>query len=140
MQEAVARAGRVEGVTTGGRWILKPDNPDYPHLPASEDLVMRINAIAGVRVAEHALVWARSAEDPGSPGAFVYAARRFDRVGRSDKLAVEDFAQLLGLSRSAKYDAFMKRAASAVDRFCTFPAIEKVELFRRVLVAFLWGV
>ncbi len=134
-----ASAGEFEVVTAGGRWILKPDNPAYPHLPASEDLVMRLNAAAGVRVADHALVWSRSEEDAARPGALVYATRRFDRVGRSGKLAVEDFAQLLGLPRSAKYDASMERAAGVVDRFSTFPAVEKVELFRRVLVAFLCG-
>jgi serine/threonine protein kinase HipA of HipAB toxin-antitoxin module len=34
-----------------------------------------------------------------------YVVRRFDRVGRSEKLAVEDLAQLLGLERETKYDA-----------------------------------
>ena len=134
-----ASAGRFEVVTTGGRWILKPDNPAYPHLPSNEDLVMRLNATAGVRAAEHALVWARPEPGSKSPGALVYATRRFDRAGRSGKLAVEDFAQLLGLARSAKYDASMERVASAVDQYCTFPAVEKVELFRRVIVAFLCG-
>ena len=33
----------------------------------------------------------------------------------------------------------MERAAAAVEAFCTFPAVEKVELFRRTLVAFLTG-
>ena len=138
---AVLRAskGAFEVVTVGGRWILKPDNPAYPHLPANEDLVMRMNAAAGVRAAEHALIWARSEESADAPGALVYATRRFDRIGRSGKLAVEDLAQLMGLARSAKYDASMERAARAVEQFCTFPALEKVELFRRLLVAFLVG-
>ena len=138
---AVLRAskGAFEVVTVGGRWILKPDNPAYPHLPANEDLVMRLNAAAGVRAAEHALVWSRSEKSAQAPGALVYATRRFDRLSRSGKLAVEDLAQLMGLGRSAKYDASMERVAGAIEQFCTFPAVEKVELFRRLLVAFLVG-
>ncbi len=135
--------GRFEIVTTGGRWILKPDNPAYPEVPANEDLAMRLAAAAGVQTADHALVYARG-EQPGEVGALVYAVRRFDRVGRvrgglAQKLAVEDFGQLLGYDRETKYDASMERAASAVDAFCTFPAVERVELFRRTLVAFLTG-
>ena len=53
--------GRFEVVTTGGRWILKPDNPSYPEVPANEDLAMRLAAAAGVRTADHALVYARAA-------------------------------------------------------------------------------
>jgi serine/threonine-protein kinase HipA len=137
--------GRFEVVTTGGRWILKPDNPAYPEVPANEDLAMRLAAAAGVRTADHALVYARGegggpagVPDDG-PGALVYAVRRFDRVGRGEKLAVEDFGQLLGLDRETKYDASMEKAAAAVDAFCTFPAVDRVELFRRTLVAFLTG-
>ena len=48
-------------VTAGGRWILKPDNPAYPEAPANEDLAMRLAAAAGVRTADHALVYARAA-------------------------------------------------------------------------------
>jgi serine/threonine-protein kinase HipA len=131
--------GRFEVVSTGGRWILKPDNPAYPEIPANEDLAMRLAAAAGVRTAEHALIYARHDEDPDAPGALVYAVRRFDRVGRGDKLALEDLGQLLGMDRETKYDASMERAAAAVEAFCTFPAVEKVELFRRTLVAFLIG-
>lgn len=135
--------GRFEIVTTGGRWILKPDNPAYPEVPANEDLAMRLAAAAGVQTADHALIYARG-EGPGTaatdePGALVYAVRRFDRVGRAEKLAVEDFGQLLGYNRETKYDASMERAATVVEAFCTFPAVERVELFRRTLVAFLTG-
>jgi serine/threonine-protein kinase HipA len=131
---AVLRAsqGRFEIVTVGGRWILKPDNPAYPEIPANEDLTMRLASAAGIQTPTHALVYARDGE-------LVYAVQRFDRVGQQSKLAVEDFAQLLGLNRETKYDSSMERAAGVVERFCTFPAVEKVELFRRVLVAFLTG-
>ncbi len=67
-----------------------------------------------------------------------YFIRRFDRVGKK-KIAVEDFAQLLGLSRDTKYDASMEKVAQVIDRYCTFPAVEKIKLFRLTLVNFLIG-
>jgi serine/threonine-protein kinase HipA len=40
---------------------------------------------------------------------------------------VEDFGQLAGLSRNTKYDYSMEKIVGIVDRFCTFPALEKAE-------------
>jgi serine/threonine-protein kinase HipA len=47
--------------------------------------------------------------------------------------------QLLGLSRDTKYDASMEKVASVIDRYCTFPAVEKIKLFKLILVNFLIG-
>ncbi len=65
--------------------------------------------------------------------------RRFDRVGHTGKLAVEDFAQIAGLSRETKYDSSMERLVGLLDAHCTFPAIEKVKLLKRSLFNFLVG-
>lgn len=124
--------GRFELVTSGGRYLLKPENPLYPEVPANEDLTMRLAASAGVRVPPHGLLHTR---DSG----LCYFIQRFDRFGRNSKLAVEDFAQLLSLDRETKYDASMEQVASVVDRFCTFPVLEKVALLRLTLVVFLTG-
>jgi serine/threonine-protein kinase HipA len=67
-----------------------------------------------------------------------YFIKRFDRVGKK-KIAVEDFAQLMGLSRETKYDASMEKVAQVIDRYCTFPAVEKIKLFKLTLVNFLIG-
>lgn len=63
---------------------------------------------------------------------------RFDRVGKK-KIAVEDFAQLLGLSRDTKYNASMEKVARVIEEYCTFPVVEKIRLFRLILVNFLIG-
>ena len=118
-------------VDTGGRYILKPQNPQYRHLPENEDLSMRLAEAAGVPVPLHGLVYSKD-------GSLTYFIRRFDRVGRK-KIAVEDFSQLLGLSRDTKYDASMEKVAQVIDRYCTFPAVEKIKLFRLTLVNFLIG-
>ena len=126
-----ARTNGFVFVDTGGRYILKPQNPQYRHLPENEDLSMRLAAMAGVPVPLHGLVYSID-------GSMTYFIQRFDRVGRK-KIAVEDFAQLMGLSRDTKYDASMEKVAKTIDRYCTFPAVEKIKLFRLTLVNFLIG-
>ena len=123
---------RFEIVDTRGHFILKPQNPQYPQLPENEDLSMRLAEMAGLEVPLHGLVFSKD-------GSMTYFIKRFDRVGWSRKLAVEDFSQLLGLSRETKYDASMEKVASVIESFCTFPAIEKIKLFRMTLVSFLIG-
>lgn len=48
-----------ELVDTGGRYILKPQNPQYRQLPENEDLSMRLAATAGIQVPFHGLVYSK---------------------------------------------------------------------------------
>ena len=52
---------------------------------------------------------------------------------------MEDFAQLSGATRETKYDSSLERVAQLVEQFCTFPAIEKPKLAKRLLFCFLTG-
>jgi len=52
---------------------------------------------------------------------------------------VEDFAQLSDHSRDTKYESSMEQVAAVINRFCTFPVIEKVSLFKRTLFSYLIG-
>ncbi|BBO91704.1 HipA domain-containing protein [Desulfosarcina ovata] len=126
-----ARQNGFELVDTGGRYILKPQNPQYRHLPENEDLSMRLAEAAGIPVPLHGLIYSKD-------GSLTYFIKRFDREGKK-KIAVEDFAQLMGLNRDTKYDASMEKVAQVIDRYCTFPAVEKIKLFRLTLVNFLVG-
>lgn len=150
-QEAAARAGkmsiqgvqpkisailkvkeaRFEIVDRGGTYILKPQC-DYPELPENEALTMTLAKIASIEVPEHGLV-------PSKDGNWTYFVKRFDRAGRKGKLAVEDFAQLSGASRETKYESSMEKVAAIIDRYCTFPLLEKIKLFERTLFSFLVG-
>jgi serine/threonine-protein kinase HipA len=123
---------RFEVVDIGGHYILKPQNPQFSQLPENEDLSMRLAVAAGIDVPLHGLVYSKD-------GSFTYFIKRFDRIGRNKKLAVEDFAQLLGLSRETKYDASMEKVAAVIEKYCTFPALEKIKLFRLTLVNYLLG-
>jgi serine/threonine-protein kinase HipA len=150
-QEAIARAGKMsiqglqlklsavlritEGrfdlVNRGGRYIFKPPSLDFAELPENEDVTMRMAAAAGIEVPVHGLL--RSMD-----GSLTYFIKRFDREGR-DRLPVEDFAQLSGATRDTKYDSSMEKVASVIERFCTFPALERVKLWERTVFSFLVG-
>lgn len=150
-QEAVARAGkmsiqgiqpklsavlkvtegRLEIVDRGGTYILKPPILDYPEVPPNEDLTMHLASTVGIEVPVHGLIYGRD-------DTLTYFIQRFDRQGRT-KAPVEDFAQISGASRETKYDSSMEKVASLLDRFCTFPVIERVKLFTRVLFNFIVG-
>jgi serine/threonine-protein kinase HipA len=150
-REAIRRAGKIsiqgvqpklsarlsiarevfEIVDTAGRFILKPQQADYPALPENEDLVMKLAAVVGIRTPLHGLMYA-------SDGTCTYFIKRFDRKSQKEKLAVQDFATLAGRDRNTKYDWSVERLFDLLD-YCTFPRIEAVELLRRLLFNFLVG-
>jgi serine/threonine-protein kinase HipA len=123
---------RFEVVDKGGRYILKPQNPQFLQLPENEDLSMRLAAIAGIIVPQHGLIYSKD-------NSMTYFIKRFDRVGRNSKVAVEDFSQLSGRTRNTKYDSSVEKTVAIIDRFCTFPALERIKLFQLTVVNFLLG-
>ena len=127
----MVKAGAFEIVDRKGRFILKPPSLDFPELPENEDVTMRMAAVVGIQVPLHGLVRSRDQS-------LTYFVKRFDREGRK-RVPLEDFAQLSGSSRETKYESSMEQVAAVVDRFCTFPAIERVKLFERTLFSFLTG-
>ena len=151
-QEAVSRAEKmsIQGVQpklsamlnigqecfdlmdSGGTYILKPQNSIFPQLPENESVTMCMAAKIGIEVPTTGLVGSKDRS-------LTYFIRRFDRIGKGKKLATEDFAQLLGRDRNTKYDASMEKLIDVVEQFCTFPAIEKMKLFRLVVFNFLVG-
>lgn len=125
--------GQFMCVDQGGMFIIKPPSDFYAEVPENEDLTMRLAATVGLDLPWHGLVY-------GKDGALSYVIERFDRQGRGNqKVAVEDFAQLLGATRATKYNSSMEHVANAIDALCTFPAVERVKLFRVVLFSFLVG-
>jgi serine/threonine-protein kinase HipA len=121
-----------EIVDKNGQYILKPRNYIYPELPENEDLSMKMAKLAGIETPHHGLIYSKD-------GTMTYFIKRFDRIGRNRKLPLEDFAQLTGNSRDTKYDSSMEKVAGVIERFCTFPALEKTKLFRLTLFNFLIG-
>jgi len=119
-------------VDKGGKYILKPQHQIYFQLPENEDLTMKLANEIGLEIPIHGLLWSKD-------NTLTYFIKRFDRKGQNDKIPVEDFAQLAGLSRDTKYDYSMEKIVKLIDDYCTFPAIEKVKLFKLVIFNYLIG-
>ena len=124
--------GEFEIVDTGGKYILKPQHHLYPEMPENEDLTMRLACEIGLDVPLHGLIWSKD-------HTLTYFIKRFDRRGQNDKVPIEDFAQLAGMSRDTKYDYSMEKVVTIIDDFCTFPSIEKVTLFKLTVFNYLVG-
>lgn len=121
-----------EVVDRVGRYIVKPQHDRFLNLPENEAVTMHMAGLAGIEVPAHGLMYC---ED----GTMSYFISRFDRRARDEKLLIEDFAQLSGLDRDAKYESSLERVADLLDGSCTFPALEKRELFKRCLFNYLVG-
>ncbi|MCX6224105.1 MAG: HipA domain-containing protein [Bacteroidia bacterium] len=124
--------GSLDVVDKNGRYILKPQHHIFPELPQNEDLTMRLASTIGIEVPLHGMVYAKD-------HSLTYFIRRFDRKGQKDKVPIEDFAQLAGMSRDTKYNYSMEKLVGLIDDFCTFPAVEKAKLFKRVIFNYLVG-
>lgn len=151
-QEAITRAGKtsIQGIQTKlsaqlkikeehfeivdqhGYFILKPQSDHYPELPENEAISMSLAKVIDLEVPIHGLVYSKDKS-------MTYFIKRFDRYGHNKKLALEDFAQLSGEDRYTKYDSSMERVIQVVSKFCTFPRIELVKLFKLTLFNFLIG-
>jgi serine/threonine-protein kinase HipA len=119
-------------VEQGGTFIFKPPHQIYPELPQNEDLTMRLAAAIGLEVPLHGMIYNKDRS-------LTYFIRRFDRLPNGHKLAVEDFSQLMGLSRDTKYESSMEKLIPIIEKHCTFPALEKLKLFRLTVFNFLVG-
>lgn len=150
--EALARAGKmsIQGVQPklsvqlkikkscfdivdkNGHYILKPQSKHYPELPENEAITMTLASQIGLEVPVHGLVYSKD-------NSMTYFIKRFDRAGHTNKIAIEDFAQLSGLSRDTKYRSTMEHVVKIIEQYCTFPKIELVKLFKLTLFNFLIG-
>jgi serine/threonine-protein kinase HipA len=124
--------GVFEVTDKGGEYILKPQNNLYPQLPENEDLTMRLAEEIDLEIPVHGLIYSKDQK-------LTYFIKRFDRYGKGNKYSVEDFAQLSGNSRDTKYNYSMEKVAGILDSYCTFPAIEKIKLFKLTIFNFLTG-
>jgi len=123
---------QFEIVDQFGNYIIKPQNDIFPELPENEDLTMKMAKVYGLDVPFHGLIYSKDRS-------LSYFIKRFDRYGKGKKFATEDFAQLTDHSRDTKYNYTMEKLVKVIDEFCTFPAIEKADFFKRVLFCFITG-
>jgi serine/threonine-protein kinase HipA len=115
-----------------GTYIIKPQNDLFPQLPENEDVTMRMAKVFGLEVPFHGMIY-------GKDGSLSYFIKRFDRYGKGSKYATEDFAQLTGNTRDTKYRFTMEKLIPVMDEYCSFPAIEKADFFKRILFCYVTG-
>lgn len=111
-------------------YILKPQTEDYEQLPESEDLVMDIAEMMGVRVVPHGLIKVE--------GKWAYIAKRIDRMN-GDLYAMEDFCQLSGRLTRDKYKSSYERCAGIIKSYSAMPGLDLSEFYLRLLVCFITG-
>lgn len=111
--------------------IIKPEG-DYPEMPANEHLTMTIARRLKFKVPPTGLF-----EVDGL--GLVFVIKRFDRIPKEGKVLLEDFAQILAFMEDDKEEGSFEDIASAIERYCNSPIIEKSELFRRLLFCFVFG-
>lgn len=126
------KEGKFDIVEQHGTYIIKVQVPDRPQMPENEDLTMKLAKAIGIDVPVHGLV--RDKE-----GQLNYFIKRFDRYSQKSKYAVEDFAQLTERPSDTKYDASTESLIPIITRFCTFPAIEMLKLYKRIFFSFMVG-
>ncbi len=126
------REKSFEIVDTNGAYILKTQSSLFPELPENEAVTMSLAATIGLEVPVHGLVYAKD-------NSMTYFIKRFDRLPRNKRIAVEDFAQILGMDRDTKYRSSMEQVAGVISTYCTYPVVEFVKLFKLTLFNFLVG-
>ncbi|MGL4176106.1 MAG: type II toxin-antitoxin system HipA family toxin [Dermatophilaceae bacterium] len=131
--KASARMISVPVGMGSGRFVLKVDPPEYPHVVANEAYFIGVASRGGIPT-----VRARTVRDrTGRPGLLV------DRVagpdGGVDSLAVEDGTQVLGLYPADKYRVTTEELLDGLAHRCAARPIALRDLFRQVVYAWVTG-
>ncbi len=132
---------RLTNENESGHYILKPisDLPKNSEFaPANEHLTMQIaKQVFKIETAENALVFFKD----GSPA---YLTKRFDYNEIGDKLAVEDFASLLGKSPATdgeqyKYEGNYLELFEALKKYVPAWKVETPKLFALIVFNYLFS-
>ena len=130
---------RLTNENESGQYILKPisdlsKNSEFA--PANEHLTMQIaKQIFKIETAENALIFFKD----GSPA---YITKRFDYNDVGEKLAVEDFASLLGKSPATdgeqyKYEGSYLELFEALNKYVPAWKVETPKLFKLIVFNYL---
>ena len=116
-------------------YILKPQSPEYPHLPQLESVAMHLADAAKIQAVEHALVRLEN-------GQLAYITKRIDRRFMKDtvtKIAMEDFCQLSGRLTEDKYKGSYEQCGAIVQRFSSQAMLDLTNLFYLLVFSFVIG-
>lgn len=129
--------GKLIPVDQHGEYILKPvPGQSLPRfhedVPANESVTMQLaERFFGIETAANACI--RFVDNE-----LAYITRRFDRLRDGDRVAQEDFCQLMMRSpettgQTYKYDASYEELGNSLKKYCGAYAIEVEKLFRRIV-------
>ncbi|MFB6350700.1 MAG: type II toxin-antitoxin system HipA family toxin [Bradymonadaceae bacterium] len=129
--------GELKPTGEGGQYILKPvPETSLPRLqedvPANEHLTMQIaRQVYDIETAANACIRLKDGE-------LAYITRRFDRTSDDERIAQEDFCQLMGRTEEThgkqfKYDASYETLGQALRSYCGAYLIEAEKLFCRIV-------
>lgn len=115
-----------------GKYIFKPQSPQYSCLPELEDLTMKMAETAGIRTARHSLI--RLAD-----GELGYLTIRMDRDNNGGKISMLDMCQLSNRLTEHKYDGTYLQLADTIKRFSSAPLLDVQRFWEVVLFSWITG-
>jgi serine/threonine-protein kinase HipA len=131
IEHAGKKDARLTIVGLWGDYIVKPQHPDIPYMPETEDLTMHLAALFEIEVCEHMLLLTKE-------GSLVYIAKRFDR-SKYGKIHMEDFCQLSEFLTEQKYKGSYEQAGKLILKHCTNSGYDTLRYFELLLFCFLTG-
>ena len=130
--EHTNQISRLTIVDQGGKYILKPQTPQYPYLPEIEDLTMHLAQSVKIDVVPHALLRFDSGE-------LCYLTRRIDRDKKGRKIAMEDMCQLTEHLTERKYKGSYEQIAKAIRKYSAAPGLDLTKYWTIVLFSWIVG-
>ena len=113
-----------------GRFILKLDPPEYPHLCRNEWLMLQAADASGLPVVTAELVTDRDGHE-------ALAVSRFDRTAEGGLLAVEDGCQVAGRYPADKYNLSTEAVGAALSSLGDAPLVVARTLLRWVAFGYV---
>ncbi|MFH1288026.1 MAG: HipA domain-containing protein, partial [bacterium] len=120
---------KIEAVSEGGEYILKPQSQTFNHLPENEFTCTVLAEKMGIDVPEFTLIKLKDES-------FAYIVKRFDR-NNGDKVHVEDFGQVLG--KKDKYKGSYEEIGKTLKTISEIPGLDVQLLFERILFYYIIG-
>lgn len=124
-----SKANQLIIAPSGGEYILKPQLEQWSQVPQNEALSMQLASIYEIPTPPFCLIDLKD-------GSKAYLIKRFDREN-NNKLAMEDFSQLLGISSEHKYDGSYEQIAKGIQQYSAAPGLDKIIFFRILVFNFL---
>lgn len=122
---------RLTIVGLWGNYIFKPPFNRFPDMPENEDLTMHLAALFGINTALHSLIRMKSGE-------LGYISKRFDRLN-SEKLHLEDMAQITDVLTERKYSGSMEKIGKAILKYSDYAGNDVIRFFELALFCFVTG-